>query len=518
MASVDNINVIPTTTSTALRDDDSLFPNARRGTFCSNLIAYLLMVIIVPLYLVVISIVLLLWMVSTITCIGPMIHHCYSKKEDLVLEKLLIDHPEMGFLEIPAGINAASGAHSYRVSTRVTIPKNSNNNLPVIIFPGGLAATLFCMHKAQDRLTEEGFICLQYDRLGVGYSDVNPTGIPASAFDCVNEMDYVMRNTPNIPVGSKFISLGASMGAIVTEAFMSIYPNRLVGFINVDGLPHSFIKTNKLFIKTFAPMYKGMASIVWTGLMRSMFSGMKSTLQKSFSSKNIGVAPIMAQMMRKRFFANAYLEFFTMMSCADLSCTAWGAISPTKMDTDLFYRCVTVAPTRSTIVDERDNIAASDTLERSSSELGVSWATPGETRATLDVLRQKAPVKSEDLGDLKVTNADNNEHPISKSGFVGGISAETVVHPLPPQFQNMFVRVLSARSYDMGDSSMLGEWGYPQVNRNRSSSEHNLHALLAKDGARIVYPKLTHASVFAQTEQIVAVMNEFKEFWSKESV
>jgi hypothetical protein len=41
--------------------------------------------------------------------------------------------------------------------------------------------------------------------------------------------------------------------------------------------------------------------------------------------------------------------------------------------------------------------------------------------------------------------------------------------------------------------------------------------LLAKDGARIIFPKLTHASVFAQTEQIIIIFNKFKEYWKNNS-
>lgn len=498
--------------SNLIKDEDFV-PDLRKSNFFSSLISYLMILIILPLYLVVIIIIISVTIFFTVTMIGPLIHKLYSVNEDKLLQKLLIEHPEMGFLEIPAGINASSGSNSYKISTRITKPKFINNNLPVVIFPGGLAATLLCMHRTQDRLTEEGFICVQYDRIGVGYSDINPTGISPSAFDCANEMNYVMKYC-DIPKDSTFISLGASMGSIVTEAFMAIYPNKLVGFINIDGVPHSFIKSNKQYVKQFAPLYKGMSNIAWTGLMRSLFSNMKTKLDKSFASKSIPVNSILAQMHRSRFFSNAYLEFFTMMSCCDLVCTSYGKISPTKMDNDLFYRVITSAPSRSTIVDECNNIEAINTNERSASELGKDWSSSDVTKEIL----KNYTKDSSDFGDLKLTNADNNEHPISSTGLVGGITKNTTIYPIGIQLSKMFVRVFSARSYDMGDDAFFGEWAYPQINRNRSAAEHNIHSLLAKDGARIIFPKLTHASLFAQTEQIVIIFKEFKEYWKNNLV
>ena len=47
-----------------------------------------------------------------------------------------------------------------------------------------------------------------------------------------------------------------------------------------------------------------------------------------------------------------------------------------------------------------------------------------------------------------------------------------------------------------------------QTNRNRSAAEHNLHACMARDGARVLYPRLAHVDTFAQTNEIVGLVNE----------
>ena len=85
---------------------------------------------------------------------------------------------------------------------------------------------------------------------------------------------------------------------------------------------------------------------------------------------------------------------------------------------------------------------------------------------------------------------------------VGSTVASTPLWPLVPQLRSMFVRVMSMRSYDGGDSAM-GEQMYSQNCRNHSSAEHTLQALLARNGKRIVYPRLTHGGGgFAQTTEI----------------
>ena len=84
----------------------------------------------------------------------------------------------MFLLEIPAGVNKASGGRSYRVMVRMTKPADpsaSNKDLPPVIFPGGLASNLMTMSRHQDELTaKHGFTVINFDRLGVGLSDAYP--------------------------------------------------------------------------------------------------------------------------------------------------------------------------------------------------------------------------------------------------------------------------------------------------------------------------------------------------------
>lgn len=73
---------------------------------------------------------LLLFLISTITGICPLLEYYQSRrdeKEALNYDLILQQHPEMFQLEIPADINKASGM-SYRVMVRVTKPTTATSN------------------------------------------------------------------------------------------------------------------------------------------------------------------------------------------------------------------------------------------------------------------------------------------------------------------------------------------------------------------------------------------------------
>jgi hypothetical protein len=44
--------------------------------------------------------------------------------------------------------------------------------------------------------------------------------------------------------------------------------------------------------------------------------------------------------------------------------------------------------------------------------------------------------------------------------------------------------------------------------RDYAAAEHAMHVLLAKNGGRTVYPKLTHAVIFSKTDDIVRNIQE----------
>ena len=48
----------------------------------------------------------------------------------------------------------------------------------------------------------------------------------------------------------------------------------------------------------------------------------------------------------------------------------------------------------------------------------------------------------------------------------------------------------------------------PAQMRDLAAAEHSVHWLLAKDGARTVYPKLAHTSGFAQVKEAVKYVQQ----------
>lgn len=73
-------------------------------------------------------------------------------------------------------------------------------------------------------------------------------------------------------------------------------------------------------------------------------------------------------------------------------------------------------------------------------------------------------------------------------------------------FSGLVVRVMSGRNHDFGNA--MANSFYNQDMRNLSAAEHAKHALLARNGARTIYPNLTHTVVFSKTDDIVRHIQE----------
>lgn len=494
-----------------------LFPDKRKSTWIQFLCTIIILPIFILIYIIILFLILLCLFITTITYIGPTIESMKSKRDEKLLdrESILAKNSNMLLLEVPGDINAASMNQPYKLMVRLTKP-TTNSTKPPVIFPGGLAANLTAMAKHQDMLTDRGFIVVNFDRFGVGFSDKNCSGVPPSARDVAREMDYVMRNVPlydnsedaKLEVQSvKWISVGGSMGSTVTQAFMALFPDRLCGFLNLDGFPHGFVQYESAkFLGTNAGIWRQFSKIVWTGFMRFLFTSMSADILKKMKTRSFG-PEILALMCRKRFFGNAALEFFTMFSVADLATAAWGDQATPRLDPTLLWTLCCVKPDRNVLVDESMDIPCTDTDERSASELGECYLSRDSDSVCtqLDRLRMRAPLSAESI-NKKDTNCNWPAHPVGS--LIGGISPEDIVYPLGPQFAQMVVRVMSMRSYDLGDDGMFGEWAYPQASRNHAAAEHCMHALLARDGARSVYPRLKHTNGFAQATEVVQLVEE----------
>jgi pimeloyl-ACP methyl ester carboxylesterase len=195
--------------------------------------------------------------------------------------------------------------------------------------------------------------------------------------------------------GRKWIAVGGSMGAIVTTAFMAVYPNRLSGLLNIDGFPHGFVTVDKLYLNTYAPMWGLYGKLAPTGMMRLLFSFAAGMVKSHFEGEVLSLLAllikkvqiltperqtfdyrsIIAQMNQPQFFKNARVEFNTMISCADLTCAAMANLNTVKLDKTAMRLLCGVAPFESVLINEpkgeRERVV---TRDRSNSEVPISFS------------------------------------------------------------------------------------------------------------------------------------------------
>jgi pimeloyl-ACP methyl ester carboxylesterase len=450
--------------------------------------------------------VLILIILAIATGIAPLMEYHSASLDAKALDRdvLLKQHPEMFLMRIPADVNAASGGRPYMIMVRMTKPSTPNHDLPPVIFPGGLASNLMTMSRHQDELTKRGFTVVNFDRLGVGLSDAYDINAerPPSAFDVANEMNYVMRNIDGIEKDTKWIHVGGSMGTNVATAFVCLFPNRLCGFFNLDGLPHAFLQIQcKKFLKDGKDIMSVMKKIRWTGLPRLAFSlALKSVLPiigDTFTKRQL-----IGAMCREQFFTATGLEYITLMSCCDLECAAWGQQATTELDDDCLRIMASLEPDESVIVHEGKHIKREITQQRSKSELGSRFITRQDPEFVTfeSKFGAMAPAKPEDV-DRNRTHCNwpqpTPSHPVGK--YVGGVQNDTTIYPLAPQFKTMVVRIMCARDY-------TGlERDYTQEARNHAAARCTLQSLNSNNAKVYYYPELSHLNLWQQVDEVVSI-------------
>lgn len=454
---------------------------------------------------------LVIYILTTISGIGPLLEFWQSQldKSELQREKILEQHPEMFLLEIPVGINKASGDRSYKVMVRLTRPSSNDSDqslLPPVILPGGLASNLMTMSRHQDELTKKGFVVVNFDRLGVGLSDPYATSSlrPPSAMDVANELNYVMEHCGVVPNNQKWIQVGGSMGTNVATAFVALYPGRIAGFFNLDGLPHAFLQIQcQQFLETGPQIMGVMRRLRWTGLPRLAFSmalkPMIPAIGNVFTPRQI-----IGAMCREQAFLATGLEYVTLMSCCDLEVAAWGPQATTEYDVDTMFRMTSSAPFESVLVDEMKGIPRSTTDQRSKSELGGSFVKQNDPEfVTFKANFSSLALETSEAVNKVATHCDwpdCKQHPVGE--YVGGVEADTEIAPLAKEFQNMVVRVMCARNYKGLERD------YTQEARNHAAARTSLHVLASNNGKAYYYPELTHLNLWQQCNEIVNITCE----------
>lgn len=205
-----------------------------------DIIYTIIQIILLPVYLVFFFLFLLIWGLCTITGFGPFLQYIFTLRDRKKLdrEKFVKEFPkDIRVISIPPGIHGCSKDKPYKLFAIFSEPEIPSKYPPVCI-PNGLGATAVLISQMQERLVEQGFSVLSFDRLGVGMSDPNLSSENPTAVDVVKELDYVMEK---VRPGEKWILLGPSMGSIIAQCYISMFPDKVVGFLNMDGLVRTFL-------------------------------------------------------------------------------------------------------------------------------------------------------------------------------------------------------------------------------------------------------------------------------------
>lgn len=383
--------------------------------------------------------------------------------------------------------------------------------------------TISILHEA---LVEEGYTVLSYDRLGVGFSDDNLTGIIPTADDVVNEMNFIMNHF--LPHEKNWILIGPSMGSIVSQCYIAAYPEKVCGFLNIDGLPYPFSRVRKSFEKA-ASIYKFYTYIIWTGIFRPFLGLVLSRPEmKWLSSKAFPIKYSIAQMNQSKFYGNLALEMFTMMSCCDYVGPKWGKWNIVEMTPQEIEKISQHQPYESIETDQTHShdteriITRKLTSYRSESEAGDQWISTEELSSILNEIEKKSLRNSasttscDDSKDITylppVTDSSLQESLLSVSlsslpHHLGGAASPVTPDTFLSLWQKrLIVRVLSGRNHNYGNP-LINQF-YTQEMKNYAGAEHALHAHLALNGRRRVYPHLNHMKMFSQIDEIMLSIRE----------
>lgn len=392
--------------------------------------------------------------VGGVVCLAFVTHLLLSWRDSRKLAALR-RHPAIAMVRTRAG---------YELAVRFTKGSSGSESpkqLPVII-ANGLGATLATIGAIHDALVAAGFTVLSYDRLGVGLSDANPHGRTPTVDECMADMADVMNWAPGIAPSQRWLLLGPSMGSVVAQAFAVRHPERVGGFLNMDGFPAPFGGGRADKFASAARMYSVMAFMSRIGLMRLMLSCAGSFFAR-FQSGIFTTAIIRAQMTRPSFYTSTGREMTLMTALARDSAAGWGGLDLVTASPELVKGLERAPPTRNGSLKDGEWFE----LPRSKSDTaaGPSWLPPSELEPLAAQVRSLAARPDCPLGRL---------------------------------FASIPVRVMSARSYEY----VGGDSFYDAQMKTWAAAEHAMHALVARDGARYVWPLVGHDKIFLEAAAI----------------
>lgn len=436
----------------------------------------LIALLVSPLVIAAVCVFLALWLVSTVTCVGPLIHRRLSRRDGVLLASLVSSPPTPAS---PVELVPVT-ADGRRLAVRWS-PGPPGCVLPPVAVPNGLGATLVSVGRLHDALVGAGFPTLTYDRAGVGQSDPLPAGVHhfGAAPTCADMHALLCRYNPPRPGRQPWILVGPSMGSVVAQAYLASQAGGdrtdggVGGFLNLDGFPFPFGRKRGRFAAA-ARVYAAYAAIVWTGVLRPFLAAAGAALAP-IASAAFPVAVVAAQTGQANFFGSLAREMLTMLDCADAVQEAWGrAFDVGAMGPDALAPLVRAAP------------ALCGGLLSAPAAAGSGGDGAGLLRVKAAAAAAAGPASTWEELPRSAWEHGDSWAPADTAAAVEGMRAEHAAAggaaPLPAVWRTLVVRVMSARSYAFPGGGSF----YDEDMKAWAAAEHALHAALPRDGARRV--------------------------------
>ncbi len=130
-----------------------------------------------PFIIVGVLLFLILWLIFTITCIGPFLQSLSASRDRKKLSACIRPSPR-------AVVDMVTLPRQGGRKVAVRWSQGTDATLPPICIPNGLGATLITIAKLHDMLEAKGYPVLSYDRGGVGLSEQLASGRATVRHSC----------------------------------------------------------------------------------------------------------------------------------------------------------------------------------------------------------------------------------------------------------------------------------------------------------------------------------------------
>jgi pimeloyl-ACP methyl ester carboxylesterase len=441
-----------------------------------------LMIVCLPFMLIFFLLFGLYFLVFLITLVGPL-YHIYRLKTEAhhtnvpgVLER----HSDMGIFKTREGDIVYRWTPSknfpllsqYRTDPTEPLlaenlshshPSPSQRRFPVCL-PGGLGSTLAIVALQHEALVAAGYDVLCFDRIGVGYSDSPRSGKPVSIEETIADMHTLMEQVaPN----RQWIIVGGSFGSAVGQLYTAKHPEKVAGFVNLDGLPFPLYELPGVrdSFRSVESIYKMEAMLSSIGLFRLFIWLVSIHLNASsfYDNSPFSWEEIYSQLQCSRTIQTIAFETPLMAECCDQLVVEWGNLNLFHLPDGLY---------------DRLKDAPADFIYRGN---------------------QCSPAIEQEKYQLELLREDL--HKIEPNTQLG------------TKWCEMAVRSLSCRNYD---SDPLETFMKKEM-KELYAAEHTFLCVFAKNGGRRVYPELSHSGVLKLNDHVVSVVNEITDFLEQEN-